>query len=232
MQPDPALKARARRIVHALARAYPDAHCSLDYCDPLQLLVSTILSAQCTDERVNRVTPAVFARYPDAAAFATARPRELEKLIRSTGFYRNKAKNIIQCCRQIVERHAGTVPNNMDDLVRLAGIGRKTANVVLGSAFGLPGIPVDTHVTRLSRRMGLTTHNDPVKIERDLMELVPKKEWTAFGHRMILHGRQVCHARKPQCNRCSLARLCPRVGLPDGPAASELPSVIARQSRP
>ncbi len=204
------LRTRAGRIVRKLAQLYPDAHCALHYANSLQLLVATILSAQCTDERVNQVTPALFARYPDALAFATADQTELEKLIKSTGFFRNKAKNIIACCKQLMESHGGEVPGTMEDLVQLAGVGRKTANVILGNCFGVPGIPVDTHVTRLGYRMGLTEHYEPVKIERDLMALVPRKEWTMFGHRMIFHGRQVCHARKPLCEACALAKLCPR----------------------
>jgi endonuclease-3 len=210
--PDP-LRSRARRVTRVLARLYPDAHCALVCDGPLQLLIATILSAQCTDARVNLVTPALFARYPGAAAFAQADQAELERLIQSTGFFRNKARNIILCCRQLVERHGGQVPATMEELVPLPGVGRKTANVVLGNAFGTPGIPVDTHVGRLSQRLGLSTEADPVKIERDLMALLPKKEWTLFAHRMIFHGRQVCHARKPLCGECSLAPLCPRRGV-------------------
>ncbi len=212
MNADP-MKSRARRIVRALARVHPDASCALVYGDPLQLLVATILSAQCTDARVNLVTPALFARYPDAAAFAAADRAELERTIQSTGFFRNKARSIQLCCRAIVEDHGGQVPSTMEELTHLPGVGRKTANVVLGNAFAVPGIPVDTHVGRLSRRMGLTTHEDPVKVERDLMGLLPKKEWTMFGHRMILHGRRVCHARAPRCGDCALAPLCPKVGV-------------------
>jgi endonuclease-3 len=207
------LRRRARRILRELTRLYPDAECALKYANPLQLLVATILSAQCTDVRVNLVTPALFARYPDAAAFANAEQKELEKYIQSTGFFRNKAKNIIQCCRQLLERHNGQVPATMKELVPLAGIGRKTANVILGNAFTVPGIPVDTHVARLSQRMGLTVHTNPVKIERDLMKLIPKKDWTMFGHRMIYHGRQICHARRPWCEQCTLASLCPKIGV-------------------
>ncbi len=184
MKTDP-LKSRTRRIVRRLAEVYPEAPCALAFADPLQLLVATILSAQCTDARVNRVTPALFARYPDAAAFADADRAELERLIQSTGFFRNKARNIQLCCSRIVEKHGGQVPATMEELTSLPGVGRKTANVVLGNAFAVPGIPVDTHVGRLSRRMGLTVHADPVKIERDLMALIPRKEWTMFGHRMI-----------------------------------------------
>ncbi len=207
------LRTRASRIVRLLAQLYPDAHCALHHENPLQLLVATILSAQCTDVRVNMVTPALFARYPDAASFAATDPGELEELIRSTGFFRNKARSIIACCQELVAKHGGQVPATMEELVPLPGIGRKTANVILGTAFDVPGIPVDTHVARLSRRMGLTEEADPVKIERDLMELIPKKEWTMFGHRMIFHGRQVCFARKPLCEQCTLAAVCPRIGV-------------------
>jgi endonuclease-3 len=207
------LRARAGRVVRALARLYPDARCALNFEDPLQLLVATILSAQCTDVRVNLVTPTLFARYPNAAAFADADARELEDMIRSTGFFRNKARSIMACCRSLVEQHGGEVPGTMEALVPLAGVGRKTANVLLGSAFGVPGITVDTHVGRLSRRLGLTKETDPEKVERDLMRLIPRKEWTPFSHRMIYHGRQVCHARKPDCDRCTLATFCPRIGV-------------------
>jgi endonuclease-3 len=227
------LQTRARRITRELARLYPDAHCALVHETPLQLLVATILSAQCTDARVNMVTPALFKRYPDAAAYANADRKELERLIQSTGFFRNKARNIMSCCQQLVEKHGGEVPRTMEELVPLPGVGRKTANVILGNAFDTPGIPVDTHVGRLCRRMGLTTHTDPVKVERDLMALVPKKDWTRstsvhanharrsldgwtmFAHRVIFHGRQVCHARKPDCVGCALAKLCPKVGVTD-----------------
>jgi endonuclease III len=207
------LKTRARALVRRLARLYPDARCALHHETPLQLLVATILSAQCTDARVNLVTPALFARYPDAKAFAAADPAELEKYIQSTGFFRNKARSIIACCKALVERHGGEVPSSMEELVPLAGVGRKTANVILGTAFGVPGITVDTHVGRLSRRLGLTVHDDPGKVERDLMALIPEKEWTMFSHRLIFHGRQVCHARKPACDGCGLADLCPKVGV-------------------
>lgn len=206
-------KSRARRIVRGLACLYPDARCSLDYDGPLQLLVATILSAQCTDVRVNLITPALFARYPDVAAFATAELPELEAMVQSTGFYHNKAKNIILCSQQIVERHDGKVPATMEELVALAGVGRKTANVVLGNVFGVPGIPVDTHVGRLSQRMGLTEHTDPVRIEQDLAALLPERDWTKFGHRMIYHGRQVCHARRPLCESCALVQTCAQVGV-------------------
>jgi endonuclease-3 len=166
---------------------------------------------------VNLVTPGLFARFPDAGSFAEADQDEVELLIQSTGFFRNKSKNIILCCQQIVERHGGQVPATMEELVALTGVGRKTANVVLGNAFGVPGIPVDTHVGRLSQRLGLTTNTDPVAIEHDLAALLPKKEWTPFGHRMIYHGRQVCQARRPLCESCSLAKVCARVGVDQPP---------------
>jgi endonuclease-3 len=222
MKPTATLPAQARRIVRGLARLYPDARCSLDFASPLQLLVATILSAQCTDVRVNQVTPALFARFPDAFAFAAADQAELEALIQSTGFFRNKARNIVLCCRQLVEQHGGEVPRTMDELVALAGVGRKTANVVLGNAFGVPGIPVDTHVGRLSQRLGLTRATDPVRIEQDLAGLIPRREWTALGHRMIYHGRQVCHSRKPLCADCALAALCPKVGVKLPPPAQAI----------
>jgi endonuclease III len=207
------LRSRARRIVRLLRKQYPDAHCALHYENPLQLLIATILSAQCTDVRVNMVTPALFARYRDAKAFAEAKQAELELAIQSTGFFRNKARSIIACCKIVVEQHGGEVPGTMDELVPLPGIGRKTANVVLGNAFDIPGITVDTHVARLSHRLGLTRQTDATKIERDLMELIPKREWTLFSHRVIFHGRQICHARKPKCSRCVLAKVCPKIGV-------------------
>lgn len=205
---------RVRRILRRLAKAYPRAQCALQHENPLQLLVATILSAQCTDARVNQVTPALFRRFPDAEAFATADPRELEQMIQSTGFFRNKARNIIRCCREIVARHGGKVPADLDSLVQLPGVGRKTANVVLGDCFGIPGVVVDTHVKRLSRRLGLTSATQPERIERELMQRVPREEWTALGHRLIYHGRLVCRARNPNCVGCVLADLCPRVGVP------------------
>src|SRR5580765_3810052 len=207
------LKQRTRKILKELAKLYPDAHCALKYRNPLELLVATILSAQCTDVRVNIVTPPLFERYPDAAAFAHAKREDLEKAIQSTGFFRNKARNIQACCQTLIEKHGGKVPGTLEELVPLAGIGRKTANVILGNAFNVPGITVDTHVGRLSRRLGLTTEQDPVKVEHALMDLVPKKDWTMFSHRVIFHGRQVCFARKPACSKCALAKLCPKVGV-------------------
>lgn len=203
----------AAAIVRELARMYPDAHCALVYGSPLQLLIATILSAQCTDERVNKVTPALFARYADALAFARAGIADLEKAIQSTGFFRNKARSIQGACVRIVEKHAGRVPSTLEELVELPGVGRKTANVVLGNCFDTPGITVDTHVNRLSRRLGLTRNTDPEKIEQDLMKLIPPKGWTIFSHRMIFHGRQVCFARKPACDVCPLSKLCPKIGV-------------------
>jgi endonuclease-3 len=213
MKPTPAAKRQARRVLDALAATYPDAHCALDHQSPIQLLVATILSAQCTDVRVNLVTPALFARYKTVRDFAEANQKELERLIAPTGFFRNKAKNIIACCRAIVEKHNGEVPGTMEELVQLPGVGRKTANVILGNAFGMPGITVDTHVGRLSRRLGLTAHDDPVKVEFDLMGLIPEADWTMFSHRLIFHGRQICAARKPDCPACPMNRFCPKIGV-------------------
>jgi endonuclease-3 len=219
MKPTPAVRRRARRIADTLAALYPDAECALRHQTPLQLLVATILSAQCTDARVNLVTPALFARFQTARDFAAADPAELERLIASTGFFRMKAKNIRACCAMLVERHGGDVPRTLDELVQLPGVGRKTANVVLGEAFDVPGITVDTHVGRLSRRLGLTVHEDPVKVEFDLMAVVPETDWTLFSHRLILHGRRVCAARKPRCGVCALNPTCPKVGVAGEPAA-------------
>ncbi|MDZ4781925.1 MAG: endonuclease III [Planctomycetia bacterium] len=207
-------KRHATRLVKALRLAYPDATCALEHRNPLELLVATILSAQCTDVRVNLVTPALFARYRTAAEFAAADLGELEKLIQSTGFFRNKAKNIRACCAALVKDHGSEVPRDLPSLVALPGVGRKTANVVLGTAYGLAsGVVVDTHVTRLSRRLGLTSEKDAVKIERDLMPILPKRDWVDFSHLLIHHGRQICQARKPKCDICPLARWCPKVGL-------------------
>lgn len=203
---------RIDEIIKRLEVLYPDAACSLDYTDPLQLLISTQLAAQCTDARVNLVTPALFARYPDARAFASADIHELEELIRSTGFYHNKAKNIIACCARLCEVYGGQVPDTMEDLLSLAGVGRKTANLVLGDAFGQPAVVVDTHCIRLSNRLGLTTHKEQEKIERDLRKLLPPDKSNDFCHRLVLHGRAVCSARKPKCDHCALADLCPSKG--------------------
>jgi endonuclease-3 len=209
--PDPV---RVRALLEQLHESYPDARCALNFSTPLQLLVATILSAQCTDERVNMTTPALFARYPDAAAFAGAVPAELEAMIRSTGFFRQKAKSVREACADIVKLHGGHVPRTLEELTALRGVGRKTANVVLGNAYGIAsGIVVDTHVTRLAYRLGLTAEQDPVKIEFALMPLVPRESWTLFSHWLILHGRAVCNARKPRCSVCPLAPHCPRLGV-------------------
>jgi endonuclease-3 len=209
-----AKKLRAAAIAERLAAAHPAAECSLDFANPFQLIVATILSAQCTDKRVNMVTGDLFRRWPTPAALAAARPRDLEAVIRSTGFYRAKAKNILSCCQGLVERHGGEVPRSLPDLVRLPGVGRKTANVVLGSAFGqAEGIVVDTHVGRITRRLGLTRQADAVRAERDLVKVVPRDHWIAFSHRLIEHGRTICPARGPRCEACPLADLCPRVGV-------------------
>lgn len=203
---------RALEILTRLKRLYPDATCSLTYETPVQLLVATILSAQCTDDRVNKVTPALFQRFPDAKAFAGADLLELEALIRSTGFYHNKAKNIQGACQRIVQNYGGEVPKRMEQLLELPGVARKTANVVLAHAYGInAGVTVDTHVKRLSQRLGLSEHTDPVKIERDLMALLPIEDWENWSIRLIYHGRAVCMARKPACDRCDLAELCPSV---------------------
>ncbi|MEM6434010.1 MAG: endonuclease III [Cyanobacteria bacterium P01_D01_bin.115] len=202
-------KQRALEVLARLKRLYPDATCSLDYETPVQLLVATILSAQCTDERVNLVTPALFARFPDARAMAEADLSELETLVRSTGFYRNKAKNIQGACRKIVTDFGGEVPQTMAELTSLPGAARKTANVVLAHAFGInAGVTVDTHVKRLTNRLGFTKHSDPKKIEPDLMKLIPQPDWENWSIRLIYHGRAVCNARKPACDRCELADLC------------------------
>jgi len=205
-----ALKKQASDIERLLRKAYPDAKCELDYRNAFELAAATILSAQCTDKRVNMVTPALFARFPDAAALAAADVREVEDLIKSTGFYHNKARSLIGMAMALVKNHGGEVPRTMDDLVVLPGIGRKTANVVLGNAFGLnEGIVVDTHVARLSTRLGLTRETDPVKIERALMPLFPRTSWALLSHLLIWHGRRVCDAKKPRCAECVLNRLCP-----------------------
>jgi endonuclease-3 len=209
-----AAKRHAADVVQALRREYPDAACSLHYGTPLELLTATILSAQCTDERVNLVTGSLFHKYAGAAAFAGVPLAELEKDIQSTGFFRNKAKNIQAACRVLVEKYQGAVPQTLEQLVELPGVGRKTANVVLGTAFGIAsGIVVDTHVARVSRRLGLTREKDPVKIEKDLMELIPRAQWVAFSHRMIQHGRRYCIARKPKCDVCPLRAISPRIGV-------------------
>lgn len=212
---DPAIKKRAGQVVRGLAKTYPVAECALIHKSPYELLVATILSAQCTDERVNMTTPALFEKYPDFAALAKATQPAVEKLIKSTGFFRAKATNIRGMAKAVVEEHGGELPPDLDALVKLPGVGRKTANVVLGVAYGLPtGVVVDTHVKRISNLLGLTTSGNPEIIERDLIALLPKKEWIDYSHRMIHHGRQICIARRPKCTECPLLKICPRVGLP------------------
>jgi len=205
---------RVRRIMPVLRKAYPDARIALEFVNPLELLIATILSAQCTDARVNQVTPGLFKKYPTAQHWAEADLEQIEQDIKSTGFYRNKAANIRGACRQIVEAFGGQVPGNMDDLLTLPGVGRKTANCVLGDAFGVPGITCDTHVIRLSRRLGLSEHSDPVKLESDLQAIVPQEDWTHFSHLVISHGRAVCQAKKPDCPQCPIARYCPALKNP------------------
>jgi endonuclease-3 len=203
---------RARTINRELGRIYPDAHCELDFTSPLELAVATILSAQCTDARVNLVTPALFKRYPTAKDYAEADRAEMEDLIKPTGFFRNKTTSLIGLGQALVERHGGEVPSKLDDLVKLPGIGRKTANVILGNAFGVPGLTVDTHFGRLVRRLDWTQETDPVKVEYAVMELIPKQDWTILSHRLIWHGRRCCYARKPDCASCGIARWCPSRG--------------------
>lgn len=216
-KPRPTLLKRAQHLYIDLVRLYPDAHCALEHRNPYQLLVATILSAQCTDTRVNLVTPALFKKYPNASAMATAPLRDIEKAIQSTGFYRNKAKSLQETSQRIVQDHQGKVPDTMEQLVQLRGVARKTANVVLGNAYGKnEGMVVDTHIGRLSRRLGLTKHNDPNKVEQDLMALFPRKNWTQLAHLLISHGRAVCPARKPKCEACTLATDCPKVGVNTG----------------
>lgn len=207
------LTRRARRVNRLLAERYPTARCELDFTTPLELLVATVLSAQTTDVRVNQVTPEIFGRFPDARALAAADVADLEDVVRPTGFYRAKAAALIALGSALVERYRGEVPGRMTDLVTLPGVGRKTANVVLGNAFGVPGLPVDTHVGRVARRLGLTAAEDPVVVEAELCAMIEKREWTMFSHRMIFHGRRTCHSRRPACGACPLAALCPSYGI-------------------
>ena len=221
-----ALVRRARRIDRELAALYPDAHCELDFTTPLELAVATILSAQCTDKRVNEVTPALFRRYRTAADYAAADRTELEELIKPTGFFRNKTSSLIGLGAALVERYDGEVPGRLEDLVTLPGIGRKTANVVLGNAFGVPGITVDTHFGRLARRFGWTEEQDPVKVEQVVGELIPNRDWPMLSHRLIFHGRRVCHARKPACGACGIAMLCPSYGI--GPTDPQVAAKLVK----
>lgn len=210
-----ALVRRARKANRILADVFPEAKCELDFENPLQLLVATVLSAQCTDKRVNMVTPVLFKKYPTVEALAAAPRADLEDVIKSTGFYRNKAASIHGLAAAIIEKHHGEVPGTLNELVKLPGVGRKTANVVLGNAFGVPGITVDTHVGRIARRLGWTKNEDPVKVEFDLMKLIEKKDWTMMNHRLIFFGRRICHSRRPACGACPLAKMCPSFG--EGP---------------
>ena len=211
-----ATSARLNKVIARLKKAYPDAHCELDHANPLELLIATILSAQCTDKRVNLVTAELFQKYRAAADYAQAPLPELERAIQSTGFFRNKAKSIKACCQAIVEKHGGKVPRTMEDLTQLGGVGRKTANVVLGNAFNLNcGVVVDTHVARLAQRLGLTKETAPEKIEQALIKLVPRAKWTMFSHWLIWHGRRRCFARNPDCPGCEIKALCPRRGVPE-----------------
>ena len=228
--PPPATRhARASELLRILRAAYPDAHCELNHEGAFQLLVATILSAQCTDVRVNMVTPALFKKYPDAPALSSAKQEDVEDLVRSTGFFRNKAKNLIAAAQALVAHHGGEVPRDLATLTELPGVGRKTANVVLGNAYGIEaGIVVDTHVARLSQRLGLTKQTDPVKIEKDLVKVIPRDTWTLWSHLLIWHGRRRCPARKPDCPGCELRDLCPSADQ----AAARSRSAIRRRSRP
>ena len=205
-------KKRAAKIIARLRKSNPNPKCALDFSNPFELLAATILSAQCTDKRVNLVTPAVFKKYKAVSDYVKADPEELEGLVRSAGFYKNKAKNILGAAKAIFEKHSGKVPKRLEDLVQLPGVGRKTANVVLGNAFGIPGLTVDTHMIRLNNRLGVTRNQDPVKIEFDLMKIVSEKEWTNYSHLIIYHGRNRCFARKPDCPNCEIRDLCPSAG--------------------
>ncbi|WP_232084033.1 endonuclease III [Arthrobacter sp. SO5] len=207
------LKRRARRINRALAEQYPYAHAELDFRSPFELVVATVLSAQTTDVLVNQITPLLFARYPDARSMAEAEPAELEAIIRPTGFFRAKARNLMALGHRLVDEYDGDVPGRLEDLVTLPGVGRKTANVVLGNAFGIPGITVDTHFGRLARRFGWTESDDPVKIESDVAGLFEPRDWTMLSHRVVFHGRRVCHSRKPACGACAVANWCPSYGM-------------------
>ena len=203
----------ARSIYRILTKEYPDARCELDFNSPLELLIATVLSAQCTDKRVNAVTPVLFNRFPTVTKLAGAKISEIEKIVYSTGFYRSKAKNIKELANKILKDFNGEVPKTLAQLVTLPGVGRKTANVVLGNAFGIPGLTVDTHFGRLSRRFGWSQETDPVKVENDVAKLIPEKEWTLLSHKLIWHGRRICHSRKPECGICPLEKLCPSAGV-------------------
>ena len=224
--PDTSLVRRARKIDRALAEAYPDARCELDFANAFELLIVTVLSAQTTDRRVNGVRPTLFAAYPDAHAMAGAERERLEQIIQPTGFFRAKTESLLKLSQALVERHDGEVPPRLDDLVKLPGVGRKTANVVLGNAFDIPGITVDTHVGRLARRFGWTTETDPVKAEHEIGGLFPRRDWTMLSHHLIWHGRRVCHARNPACGACPVARWCPAYG--EGPTDAAAAAKLVR----
>jgi endonuclease-3 len=224
--PDTSLVRRARKIDRVLAETYPDARSELDFTSPFELLVVTVLSAQTTDRRVNAVSPTLFASYPDARAMAGAEREKLEQIIASTGFFRAKTESLLRLSQALVERHDGEVPPRLDDLVKLPGVGRKTANVVLGNAFGLPGITVDTHFGRLARRFGWTEQTDPVKVEHEVGTLFPKQDWTMLSHHLIWHGRRICHARNPACGACPVARWCPSYG--EGPTDPVAAAALVR----
>ncbi|MGW6279015.1 endonuclease III [Kribbella sp. NPDC055071] len=217
---------RARKMHKVLTETYPDAHCELDFTNPLELLVATILSAQTTDVTVNKVTPTLFAKYPTAQAYAEADREEMEAILKPTGFFRAKTNSVIKLGQALVDEYDGVVPNKLEELVKLPGTGRKTANVVLGNAFGVPGITVDTHFGRLVRRFGWTTEEDPVKVEQIIGELFPKKDWTMLSHRLIFHGRRRCHAKKPACGACPVAQWCPSYGT--GPTDPEVAAKLVK----
>jgi endonuclease-3 len=224
--PDTSLVRRARKVDRMLAETYPDARCELDFDNAFELLVVTVLSAQTTDKRVNGVRPTLFAAYPDARAMAGAEREKLEQIIQPTGFFRAKTESLLKLSQALVERHDGEVPPRLDDLVKLPGVGRKTANVVLGNAFGIPGITVDTHFGRLARRFGWTAETDPVKVEHEIGALFPKRDWTMLSHHLIWHGRRVCHARNPACGACPVARWCPAYG--EGPTDPDKAAKLVR----
>ena len=226
---DLARKRRARKMAKVLAATHPDAHCELDHTNPLELAVATILSAQCTDQRVNEVTPKLFVKYPTAAAYAAADRAELEEMIKPTGFFRNKTDSLIKLGQALVDQYGGEVPGRLKDLVGLPGIGRKTANVILGNAFDVPGLTVDTHFGRLVRRFAWTDEEDPVKVEVAIGQLIEKRDWTMLSHRIIFHGRRVCHARKPACGACPLVRDCPAYGA--GPTDPETAAKLVKGPR-
>lgn len=220
------LKSRAKKIYTGLNKLYPNAHCELNFKNPLQLLVATILAAQCTDKRVNMVTPTLFKKYKNAEDFASAKKSELEELIKSTGFYKNKASSIIKMSQKVRDDFGGKIPNKMEDLISLPGVGRKTANVILGNAFGIPGVTVDTHFGRLSRRFGWTKETDPVKVEFVIHEIFEPKYWTQLSQLIVWHGRRRCHARKPACGACPISKLCPSYG--EGPIDKEIAQTLVK----